>query len=232
MAEVLIAGSSMPIGAGECSSLARTLYVATVGIAPRWFTETGPGHSQRYIERFRRLAREGHDLVGEARLLDAMVAPQSRILDAGCGTGRIGGELAARGHFVVGVDIDPALIASARADHPGPTWLVEDLCELDLAVMGQGEPFAAAVMAGNVMSFVAPGSEGLVLSRVGSHVRVDGIVVVGFGTDGEYSLDDFDSDIEASGLVLEHRFSTWDLRSWSADAGFAVSVLRRPSIAS
>lgn len=203
-----------------------------MGNAPRWFTDTEPGHSEWYIERFRRMAREGHDLVGEARLLDAMVAPGSRILDAGCGTGRIGGELAARGHFVVGVDVDPTLIASARADHPGPTWLVGDLCELDLVAAGQGEPFAAAVMAGNVMNFVAPSTERRVLARVGSHVRVDGIVVVGFGTNGEYSLADFDSDIDASGLVLEHRFATWDLRPWSADAGFSVSVLRRPSIAS
>ena len=98
----------------------------------RWATDTGPEHSQWYIDRFRRLAAEGADLAGEARLVDTLVAPGSRILDAGCGTGRVGAALAARGHTVVGVDADPALVEAARADHPGPHWLVADLAELDL----------------------------------------------------------------------------------------------------
>ena len=54
---------------------------------PRWFTDHGPEHSQWYIDRFRAMAAEGADLGGEARMLDAMVAPCSRVLDAGCGPG-------------------------------------------------------------------------------------------------------------------------------------------------
>lgn len=195
----------------------------------RWVTETKPGHSQWYIDRFRRLAAEGADLAGEARLLDAMVPPGARILDAGSGTGRVGAALAARSHTVVGVDADPALVAAARADHPGSRWLVGDLAELDLAAQGEAEPFDAAVIAGNVMAFVAPGTERAVLTRVAAHVRPDGLVVVGFGTDRGYPLTDFDADAVAAGLRLEHRFATWDLRPWRADADFAVSVLRRPA---
>ncbi len=52
----------------------------------RWATDTGPEHSQWYVNRFRQLAAEGADLAGEARLLDTLVPPASRILDAGCGT--------------------------------------------------------------------------------------------------------------------------------------------------
>ena len=199
-----------------------------MGKPTRWVTETKPGHSQWYIDRFRRLAAEGADLAGEARLLDAMVPPGARILDAGCGTGRVAGALAARGHTVVGVDADPALIEAARTDHPGPRWLVADLAELDLAAQGEPEPFDAAMIAGNVMAFVAPGTEGAVLSRIAAHVRPDGLVVVGFGTDRGYPLTDFDGDAVAAGLRLEHRFATWDLRPWRDDADFAVSVLRRP----
>src|ERR1700710_2523530 len=99
---------------------------------PRWFTEHGDDHSVRYVARFRRLAAEGADLVGEARFVDALVAPGSRIVDAGCGPGRVGAELHARGHSVVGVDVDPALITAAAADHPGPRWQVADLAELSL----------------------------------------------------------------------------------------------------
>lgn len=195
--------------------------------APRWFTEGGVDRSQWYIDRFERLAAQGVDLAGEARLIDALVVPGSRVLDAGCGTGRVAAELAARGHVVVAVDIDPALIAVA-SDHPGPTWLVADLVDLDLSSHGQRESFDAAVLAGNVMVFVEPGTERAILEHVGAHVRADGIVVVAFATDRDYRLSDFDADVVGAGLVLEHRFSTWDLRPWSEEAPFAVSILRRP----
>jgi hypothetical protein len=35
-------------------------------------TADDAGHSQWYIERFRRMAAEGADLAGEARLMDAV----------------------------------------------------------------------------------------------------------------------------------------------------------------
>src|ERR1700761_274830 len=111
----------------------------------RWATDTAPGHSQWYIERFRRLAAEGADLAGEARLIDAMVSRHARILDAGCGPGRVGAELSKRGHTVVGVDADPALIEAARPDHPDGRWLVANLAELDLPALGEPEPFELAV---------------------------------------------------------------------------------------
>src|SRR5699024_7131076 len=85
----------------------------------RWFTETEEGHSQWYIDRFRTMAAEGADLTGEARLMDAMLPRAARVLDAGCGPGRLSGELYQRGHQVVGVDVDPALIEAAAQDHPG-----------------------------------------------------------------------------------------------------------------
>ncbi|PYC75144.1 SAM-dependent methyltransferase [Micromonospora arborensis] len=195
----------------------------------RWATDTGPEHSQWYIDRFRKLAAEGADLAGEARLVDALVAPGSRILDAGSGTGRVGAALAQRGHTVVGVDADPALVAAARADHPGPTWLVADLAELDLPALGEAELFDAAVLAGNVLAFVAVGTEPEVLRRIAAHLRPDGVLTVGFGTERGYPLTAFDADAVAAGLRVEQRFATWDLRPWRDDAPFAVTILRRPA---
>ena len=202
---------------------------AAPGSPTRWATDTGPEHSQWYVDRFRQLAAEGADLAGEARLVDALVPPRSRILDAGCGTGRVGAELAARGHTVVGVDADPVLVEAARADHPGPRWLVADLTTLDLATAGEPEPFDAAVLAGNVMTFVAAGTEVAVLRQVAAHVRPDGVIAIGFGTDRGYPLADFDAHVAAAGLRRDHRFATWDLRPWHDDADFAVTVLRRPA---
>jgi SAM-dependent methyltransferase len=187
----------------------------------RWVTETKEGHSQWYIERFRQLAAEGADLVGEARLVDAMLPRGARVLDAGCGTGRIAHELHVRGHHAVGVDVDPALIEAAGVDHPGPRYLVGDLSELDL-----GETFDAAVLAGNVMVFVAPGTEAEVLRRVAAHVVPDGFVVAGFHTNRHLALADFDASVLDAGLRVEHRFATWDLRAWHDAADFAVTVLR------
>jgi len=205
-----------------------TGYRERVSEQTRWVTSHGAGHAQWYIERFRRMAAEGADLAGEARLVDAMLARKSRVLDAGCGPGRVGAELAARGHTVVGVDADRELIAAAKSDHPGSTWLVADLAELDLAAEGEPEPFDAAVCAGNVMPYLAPGTEGSVLTHITAHLRNGGFLVVGFGVDRGYPIADFDAQTAAAGLVLEHRFATWDLRPWREDAPFAVTALRRP----
>lgn len=192
---------------------------------PRWFTDTSDGHSQWYIERFRAMEREGVDLGGEARLVDALVPPGARILDAGCGPGRIAARLHAAGHDVVGVDVDPALIAAAEEDHPGPEWRVADLATLDLP----GDPFDLVVCAGNVMIFLAPGSERAVLDRLRAHVRPGGRIVLGFRTDRPYGPSALDVDAAAVGLEVEQRFATWDLVPYDDDADFAVTFLRVPS---
>ncbi len=194
----------------------------------RWVSEHGPSHSQWYIQRFQRMAAQGVDLAGEARLIDALLSRGARVLDAGCGPGRFAGELAARGHRVVGVDADAALIEAARADHPGPHWIVADLAVLDLGEFGESDPFDAAVLVGNVLPFLAPGTEPEVLRRVAAHVRSDGVLVSGFGTRRGYPLDDFDAHCARAGLLREHRFATWDLRPWTAVADFAVTIHRKP----
>jgi predicted TPR repeat methyltransferase len=193
----------------------------------RWVTDTKDGHSEWYIERFRKMEAEGADLAGEGRLVDAMVKRNARILDAGCGPGRVGAYLHSVGHHIVGVDADPKLIAAAEVDHPGPNWLVADLSELDLAAQGEPDPFDAIVLAGNVMVFLAPGTETAVLGRAKGHLADDGFVVTGFHTGRELTLDVFDQAVADAGLRIEHRFATWDVRAWHPDADFAVTVLRR-----
>ena len=84
------------------------------------------------------------------------------------------------------------------------------------------------MLAGNVMVFLTPGSEPTVLAQLAAAVRPDGVIVAGFATDRAYRVADFDRDSAGVGLLLEHRFATWDLRAWHDDADWAVSVLRRP----
>jgi len=195
----------------------------------RWVeaVNADPAHSHWYVERFRSMAAEGADLAGEARLVDAMVPRGAHVLDAGCGPGRVGAELFRRGHRVVGVDIDPVLIAAAEEDHPGPTWLVGDLAELDLAARGIPDPFDAVVCAGNVVTFLAPDTRREVLARLGSHLADDGRIAVGFGRDRDYAFDDYRADVAAAGLVIDLELATWDLRPFTPDADFLVTLLRR-----
>ncbi len=193
----------------------------------RWEQKTAvnPSHSTWYVERFRAMAAQGADLAGEARLVDAMVPRGARILDAGSGPGRVGAELAARGHVVVGVDVDPVLIEAAQADHPGSTWLVGDIAELDLPAAGIAEPFDLIVCAGNVVTFLAPGTEVAVLRRFRAHLAPGGRAVVGFGAGRGYAFDDFFADAAEAGLEVQLRLSTWDLRPFAEDSDFLVAVL-------
>lgn len=196
---------------------------------PRWFTDTQPGHSQWFIERFRTLESEGADLLGEARFADMLAARESRILDAGCGTGRMAGALHRAGHVAFGVDVDPELIAAAEADHPGPTYGVADLSELSLADVG-GEPVDLTICAGNVMVFVAPDTELQVLERLCSATKPGGRVVIGSRPGTDYSFEQYDADLamlESRGIArVEHRFSSWHLDPFDQDSDFAVTVLR------
>ncbi len=186
-----------------------------------------PDHSHRYAQRFKILAAQGQDVDGEARLVDAMLARGSRVLDAGCGAGRAGGYLARAGHTVVGVDLDPVLIAAAQEDFAGPTWLVGDLAELDLPAQGITEPFDAIICAGNVMTFLHPDTRVEVLARMGRHLAEDGRAVIGFGAGRGYQPEDFCADAVSAGLRVDARFSTWELRPFTADSGFLVAVLSR-----
>jgi 2-polyprenyl-3-methyl-5-hydroxy-6-metoxy-1,4-benzoquinol methylase len=193
----------------------------------RWEARTAadPQHSHWYVERFRRMAAEGADLDGEARLVDAMLPRGARILDAGCGPGRVGGALHALGHTVVGVDVDPVLIEAAHVDHPGADWRVGDLAELDLPAEGIPGPFDLIVCAGNVMTFLAEGTEVEVLRRFAAHLAPGGRAVVGFGAGRGYVFDRFFADVAAAGLVVDVALATWDLRPFTDTSSFLVAVL-------
>ncbi|MDO8732258.1 MAG: class I SAM-dependent methyltransferase [Actinomycetota bacterium] len=195
--------------------------------SPRWFTATPEGNSLRYVERFRHLVASGADLDGEARLIDAMATRNARILDAGCGSGRTAAALFARGHFVVGVDVDVTMIAAAIEDYPGPNWVCADLVNLDLPAHGYAEAFDLVVSAGNVMAYVEAGTEVQILERMRAHLASRGRAVIGFHTD-RYAVADFDEHLTLAGFCLDYRFATWELAPWHEQAEFAVSVLSVP----
>jgi SAM-dependent methyltransferase len=178
-----------------------------------------------YDRRFDQLAATGVDMHGEAAFVEALGVRS--VLDAGCGTGRVAIELARRGFDVVGVDADPGMLSAARAKAPGLEWVLADLSDLDLSEGGERRRFDAAVLAGNVMIFVVPGTEGAVVAQVAGHVRPGGLVVAGFQlVPGRLSLERYDEMATVAGLTLADRFATWDRKPWSPGGDYAVSVHR------
>src|SRR5437870_8326029 len=101
-----------------------------------------------YDASYKQKAAAGENVHGEADLVESF-GPKS-VLDAGCGTGRVGIELARRGIEVVGVDIDPRMLDTARRKAPHIEWRLGDLASVDL-----GRSFDVIVMAGNVMIFLS-----------------------------------------------------------------------------
>ena len=199
---------------------------AEAPVGSTWPGLTDESHSRWYVERFQEMAARGEDLHGEARLVDALAPRRARLLDAGCGPGRHGGYLAKLGHQVVGVDIDPVLVAAARTEHPGATWVVSDLVRLDLVALGETAMFDGAFIVGNVLDFVTPEHRGSVLERIAAHLRPDAFLVIGCRADHDFTADDVDTALTGLDLTLEHRFATYDLRPWQADAPFSVSIIR------
>jgi SAM-dependent methyltransferase len=191
----------------------------------RWQNSDAP-RGDDYDARWRALAAQGRSIHGEADLVDALLheAGGTRVLDAGCGTGRVAIELAARGYRVTGVDVDPAMLSTARDKAPELVWLQADLA--DLAAVTD-ECFDLVVLAGNVMIFVDPGSEGAVLAAAAGRLVDGGILVAGFQIlPDRLSLQRYDELAEAAGLQRVARWSTWN-RDPFTGGDYAVTVHAR-----
>jgi SAM-dependent methyltransferase len=176
---------------------------------------------EAYDATYERRAAAGENIHGEADFVERF-APAS-VLDAGCGTGRVGRELARRGLDVVGVDLDPEMLATAHQKAPDVDWRLADLATVDL-----GRSFDAIVMAGNVMIFLTPGSEAAVVSNLTRHLQPGGLLISGFQIiPSGLTIQRYDDLAARTGLTLKERWATWDRDPWDAAGDYAVSVHRK-----
>ncbi|MFN2451274.1 MAG: class I SAM-dependent methyltransferase [Candidatus Dormibacteria bacterium] len=189
--------------------------------AGRW-----PGRDgDEYDSAFRERELAGHHVHGEADLIESF-QPRS-VLDAGCGTGRVAIELDRRGIEVAGVDLDEGMLTTALRKAPGLLWVVGDLA--DVTIMGEdGQPasFDVVAAAGNVMIFVAPGTEAQVVRNLTRHLAPGGRLVAGFQLiPNGLDLATYDGYTNAAGLQLVDRWATWDREPYTG-GDYAVSVHR------
>ena len=192
----------------------------------RWQSDPSVPRGDDYDARWKQMAAQGRSIHGEADFVCRRLGPPpKRVLDAGCGTGRVAIELAARGYDVTGADLDPAMLATARMKAPAIAWHLADLA--DPASFAEGSVFDAIVLAGNVLIFVAPGSEATVVANCASALVTEGLLIAGFQTrPSGYTPEAFDADATSAGFVLVDRHSTWDDDPWTGGT-YQVSVHRR-----
>ena len=128
-----------------------------------------------------------------------------RVLDAGCGTGRMSAYLAARGCLVEGVDLSPGMVAMARRDHPGLPFEVGSLSAL---------PHADAVFGGVLLWYsiihTPPSGVAAVFAEVSRVLRPGGYVLV--ATQAGEGVRDVAPSYRALGfeVVLERQLYTAD----------------------
>ena len=201
----------------------------------RWLAETGGTSGPEYAQRFRDLTQEGADVHGEARTIDRLlrevaVGGAGRVLDAGCGTGRVALELARRGHEVTGIDVDPSMLDQARAQAVDEALAV-DLVQGDLAdladLLGATAGYDVVVAPGNVVVYLTPGTEADVVAAMGGALRPGGLLVAGFAADRHVGVADYDGWCRAAGLSTVHLWSTWDGAPLVAGSDYVVGVHRR-----
>lgn len=182
----------------------------------RW---DGQGRAGSYDTKWKQMAEAGQNPHGEVDFVQRY-SPES-VLDAGCGTGRVAIEFAARGVDASGSDIDAAMLGQARAKAPEITWVESDLAALDM-----GRVFDAVVMAGNVILFVVPGTEAACVAGAARHVAPGGHLVAGFSL-RDVTANDWDGWVRAAGLDPVERFSTWEADPFAAQSTYLVAVARR-----
>jgi SAM-dependent methyltransferase len=155
------------------------------------------------------------------------------IVELAVGTGRIAVPLAAAGHRVVGVDLDPAMLAraAARARESGPAAaerlaLVQgDLVDVD--VPGEGD-FGLVILGLNSILLLAErGRQRRAIRRMFEHLRPGGLAVIDTWLPGAEDLVRFDGRVSLEWLRTDPQTGREVIKQAAAwyDAGSRLVTL-------
>ena len=102
------------------------------------------------------------------------VAKYRRLLDVGCGIGRVAGPLAALGYVVTGIDVNPTALHEARRVAPGPVYVALDQRHVGLP----GWRFDAAFVLWNSIGFISRDVDEATLGGLHSVIRPSGLLAL------------------------------------------------------
>jgi SAM-dependent methyltransferase len=197
------------------------------GVSQRWAEWRRTVDLVKYDQRWDTMAARGENVHGEAdavtRLIERYLDVRDRerghalrILDAGCGTGRLAVELQRRGHEVTAVDLDPDMVDKARDKSTAVTWLVGDLSTVDVVTRGDlfdVAGFDVIVMAGNILNFCAPGTQTTIVHNMVNQLVDGGVFVCGWSQeqrDDAYLWSGFVRDARDAGANVAETWTNWD----------------------
>lgn len=165
------------------------------------------------------------DLALLAAFVDHVTAGSDRrVVDIGCGPGRVAAFLARHGLDVVGVDVSTAMLAKARIAHPGIEFEEAKLDEL---------PFDDGSLAGVVcwysIIYTPPDRLRTAFAELARVLNTDGCLLLGFQAGAGESV--YRTNAHETGLTLtSYRHSLGDVTRRLVQAGLEVraTTLREP----
>jgi trans-aconitate methyltransferase len=151
-----------------------------------------------------------------------VLAPQAgeRILDVGCGTGRLSAEIASSGAEVVGIDYSPTMVSQARDNFPILSFETQDACTMPY----HGE--FHAVFSNAALHWMQPAEEAAAaMSRA---LKPGGRLVVELGGRGNIQVlvDAAYAALRQFGIADPERYNPWYFPS----AGEYATVLEHAGL--
>lgn len=140
------------------------------------------------------------------------------VADVGCGPGRITAYLSELGVDTFGIDLSPAMIESARREHPGLRFEVGSMTDLDLS-----DASMAGLVAWYSLIHVPDDEIGSVLTHFRRVLRPGGPLLLSFHVGDETRL-------KTQGYgghpmkVHVHRRRPGQVAAWLSEAGFTVEA--------
>ncbi len=158
---------------------------------------------------------------------DLVAVDQARVLDIGCGVGRITAYLHERGLDVRGVDLSPEMIATARSAHPHLAFDVAPLTELPV----ETESLGAAVLWYSIIH-TPPAALFEVWAELARVLSRNGRVLLGFQA-GDNEEVQRENAYGSSATMTWYRHNIDDVVQSVEQAGFATQarIWRRAELA-
>ncbi|MFI6470526.1 class I SAM-dependent DNA methyltransferase [Streptomyces sp. NPDC050516] len=140
------------------------------------------------------------------------------VVDVGCGPGRITAHLRGLGMDAFGIDLSPAMVETARREHPGLRFEVGSMTDLELA-----DASVAGLVAWYSLIHIPDGKVGLVFAHFRRVVRPGGLVLLSFHVGDESRLKTRGYGGHAM-KVHVHRRQPAQVSAWLHGAGFTVEA--------